>query len=83
MNGMKNGYGKYFYEDGACVEGTWKDNQLNGHGKLYYSNGKLAYDGEYLMGEFHGFGKACNLDPLPVGKQGINYKDFNEVGEEW
>lgn len=47
---MKNGYGKFVYEDGAYVEGMWKNNQLHGQGKLYYSNGKLAYDGEYDMG---------------------------------
>lgn len=38
------------YEDGAYVEGLWKNDQLNGPAKLYYSTGKLAYDGEYYMG---------------------------------
>ena len=26
-------------------------------GKEYYNNGKLSYDGEYLRGKKHGFGK--------------------------
>lgn len=83
MNGKKHGYGKYVYEDGVYVQGLWRNDELNGAGKLYFSNGKLVYDGEYENGQFHGFGRVYNWDPKPTKGQGINYKDFGTVREEW
>jgi hypothetical protein len=33
---------------------------MNGFGKLYYKSGKIAYEGYWLLDEFHGFGKLYN-----------------------
>jgi hypothetical protein len=40
---MRNGFGKFYYNEGSVYEGAWKDNLMNGNGILYYCNGKLAY----------------------------------------
>lgn len=36
MNGLKHGYGKFYYQDGGYYEGQWKNNKMDGYGKLYY-----------------------------------------------
>lgn len=45
MNGLKHGYGKFYYQDGGYYDGTWHFGKMNGRGKLYYQSLKLAYDG--------------------------------------
>lgn len=44
-NGMRNGRGKFFYQDGGFYDGNWKDDKMHGEGKLYYNETKLAYEG--------------------------------------
>ena len=61
---MRNGFGKFYYNEGSVYEGNWKDNLMHGKGNLYYSNGKLAYEGDWRMDEFHGQGKVYNQDQL-------------------
>lgn len=51
---------------------------MHGKGNLYYSNGNLAYEGDWRMDEFHGFGKVYNQDQLEI-KGPYNYKDFTDV----
>jgi hypothetical protein len=45
LNGLKHGYGKFFYQDGGLYEGNWKFGKMEGVGKLYYQSERLAYDG--------------------------------------
>lgn len=45
---MRNGRGKFSYQDGGYYEGEWKDNKMHGWGKLFYENGKIAYEGYWL-----------------------------------
>jgi hypothetical protein len=33
---MRNGRGKFYYQDGGYYEGMWRDNKMDGWGKLYY-----------------------------------------------
>jgi hypothetical protein len=40
---MRDGQGKFFYQDGGRYEGSWKENKMNGFGKLYYQSDKIAY----------------------------------------
>ena len=40
---MRNGWGKFYYDDGGHYEGEWKNNKMNGWGKLFYDGGRLAY----------------------------------------
>ena len=60
MNGMRHGYGRFFYQDGGRYEGEWKNNKMNGQGKLFYQSNKLAYDGEWLNDQFEGKGTLFN-----------------------
>lgn len=80
--GMRNGKGKFYYQDGGYYEGEWKDNKMHGEGKLYYSENKLAYEGEWYMDEFHGHGKVYNDNPILLDGP-FNYKDFDELDEYW
>lgn len=43
LNGMRHGYGKFYYQDGGMYDGDWKENKMEGYGKLFYQSGKLAY----------------------------------------
>lgn len=44
-NGMRHGFGKFYYQDGGMYEGHWNQNKMEGFGRLYYQSGKLAYEG--------------------------------------
>ncbi len=39
-NGARNGYGVFFYSNGARYEGEWKNNLKNGFGIMIYEDGK-------------------------------------------
>ena len=54
-NGLKNGYGKYYWEDGNKYEGEWKDNVLHGIGTYYWKSG-AKYEGGLIKGEKNGKG---------------------------
>jgi antitoxin component YwqK of YwqJK toxin-antitoxin module len=45
---MRNGRGKFYYQDGGYYDGQWKNDQMNGYGKLYYDGGALAYEGNWI-----------------------------------
>ena len=47
---MRNGRGRFYYQDGGYYEGQWKNNKMDGFGKLYYEGGKLAYEGQWFVG---------------------------------
>lgn len=63
---MRNGKGKFYYQEGSYYDGEWKNNNMHGYGKLYYSNKKLAYEGEWFIDQFHGHGKVYNDEPAPI-----------------
>jgi hypothetical protein len=48
----RNGQGKYWYADGRCYSGEYKDDRPNGQGKQTDSDGSVLYDGEWNLGEF-------------------------------
>ena len=50
-NGLRNGKGKEFYNNGKLLfEGEYKNGLKNGKGKQYDKNGKIIVDGEYSNG---------------------------------
>ena len=55
INGVRNGYGTYFYHNGDKFEGFWKDNKKHGMGTLYYKDGNL-YVGQWRNSEKDGIG---------------------------
>ena len=53
---MKDGFGKYIYENGDYYEGKWKNYLRNGVGKLFNKNGEIIYVGEWVNDKREGFG---------------------------
>ncbi len=46
-NGLRNGRGKFFYQDGGFYDGNWKDDKMHGFGRLFSNFGVLVYDGNW------------------------------------
>lgn len=42
IDGKRNGYGTYTWDNGDKYEGEWKNDQRNGYGTYYYKNGTTA-----------------------------------------
>lgn len=51
VQGKKEGYGKYYQENGIRYMGEWKDDKPNGIGKLYNTSGELTHKGEWKDGD--------------------------------
>lgn len=79
---MRNGRGKFYYQDGGYYEGSWKNNKMDGYGKLYYEGGKLAYEGYWLQDEFNGLGKVYNDNPVPLTGS-FDYTNFELLEDYW
>lgn len=47
VNGVKKGYGKYTYNDGAFYIGNWNDNQKQGEGEFVSVNNGWRYIGQF------------------------------------
>lgn len=75
---MRNGKGKFFYQEGSFYDGEWKNNNMHGYGKLYYSNGKLAYEGDWFIDQFHGRGKVFNDEPASIFGY-FDYTNFDNL----
>ena len=55
-NGLRSGYGRQVWKDGAFYEGFWKEDQTCGVGRQIFANGNI-YEGEWFRGRPHGHGK--------------------------
>ena len=55
-NGMRNGYGKLVFADGASYEGEFADNERCGNGIEICANG-VVYSGQWQKGRMNGRGK--------------------------
>ena len=82
VDGVKEGYGKLTYSDGAYYEGNFKEDKMHGKGTLYYGPDKPAYDGEWICDQFHGKGSLYNENPVPLNGS-FNYNDFNLIEDFW
>ena len=50
VNGLKNGKGKEYSDDGDILyEREYLNDSRHGKGKEYYYNGKLHFEGEYFF----------------------------------
>ncbi|KRX10097.1 Protein kinase-like domain [Pseudocohnilembus persalinus] len=81
-NNMRNGQGKFYFQDGGLYEGQWKDNKMDGKGILYYQNGQKAYDGQWKDDMFNGYATLFNENPQNSDTN-INYKNFDQIGNCW
>jgi len=67
LNGMRDGRGKFYYQDGGLFDGEWSQNKMHGKGVLSYASGKPAYDGDWIDDKFDGYGILYNENPEPLG----------------
>lgn len=81
-NGMRHGYGIFYYQDGGMYDGEWRYNKMEGHGKLFYQSGKLAYEGQWSQDQFSGRGTLYNEYP-DVTREPLNFRNLDEVEEMW
>ena len=71
LNGLKNGKGKEYYNNGKLLyEGEYKNDLRHGKGKEYYLNGKIKFEGEYL------YDKKWNIIGFDINNNVIN--ELNE-----
>ena len=54
VDGLREGFGKYFSPSGYEYDGEWKDNKRNGKGKEKWPNGD-TYEGECRGGVNHDY----------------------------
>jgi hypothetical protein len=55
INGIREGYGTYYYHNGDKYEGWWQNNKKHGMGTLFYKDGNL-YIGQWKNSEKEGTG---------------------------
>ena len=79
---MRNGRGKFYYQDGGYYEGQWRNNKMDGFGKLYYEGGKIAYEGSWSQDEFNGYGKVYNDNPTQLTTS-FDYTNFDLLEDFW
>jgi hypothetical protein len=73
-DGIANGYGKYFYPKPDGFEGLWMEP----------SEDRLVYEGIFLNGKKHGFGKLSNIDYNYEGNWELNQKSgFGKETIKW
>jgi hypothetical protein len=82
LNGLRHGYGRFYYQDGGMYDGSWRENRMEGQGKLYYQSGKLAYDGTWKGDQFMGYGVLYNEAHDSLSGS-FNYNNFDDVDEHW
>lgn len=75
---MKNGAGRFYYQDGGMYDGNWVEGKMHGIGRLYYQSGKLAYEGEWKADQFWGAGVLHNECPEQLTHP-FNYRNFNTL----
>uniref|UniRef100_A0A8C4TD23 Radial spoke head 10 homolog B n=1 Tax=Erpetoichthys calabaricus TaxID=27687 RepID=A0A8C4TD23_ERPCA len=57
VQGLRHGYGKFYYANGTLYDGEWHYNKKHGQGKFVFKNGRL-FEGEFVedrMVEFPNF----------------------------
>lgn len=82
VRGMRNGHGKFYYQDGGLYDGNWKNNKMDGFGALYYDSQLIAYEGMWKNDQFHGHGKLYNENPEPL-EDSFDFTNFDKTDNFW
>ena len=77
---QREGFGKYFLQDGSIYEGFFKDNKMEGRGRLLNIEG-FVYEGEFKNCLASGYGKYIGLDGTIYKGNWLNDKQ-NGIGNE-
>ena len=72
-NNVRDGFGKFLFNDGRVYEGMWSDGKQHGEGKLFEADGSVK-DGTWNQGTFVNRRKSClsTLDRKVVESQMSN-----------
>ena len=91
LNGVPEGKGIMYWDNGDRYEGEWKNDKKDGKGTYYYSNGE-RYEGDWVNDKREGKGIIYFIDgnvykgdwknDNKEGK-GINYRYNGNVYEKW
>ncbi|MCQ2821700.1 MAG: hypothetical protein MJ252_30955 [archaeon] len=76
--GKREGFGKYFLQNGSIYEGFFKDNKMEGRGRMISTSG-FVYDGLFHNSKANGYGKLVTLDGTIYKGNWLNDKQ-NGVG---
>lgn len=79
---MRQGFGRFEYQNGGYYEGQWNRNKMEGFAKLFYQNGEVAYEGYWCDDMFNGSGRLWNDQPETF-KSPFAYEDFTSLGNKW
>ena len=75
LNGVPEGKGIMYWNNGCRYEGEWRNNKKDGKGIFYYANGD-RYEGDFRNGKIEGRG-------IFIGKNGEKYiGDFKDNRKE-
>lgn len=53
--GLRSGFGKYFWNSGSRYEGNWEEDVRKGHGAFFWTDGS-RYEGEWENDKMNGYG---------------------------
>ncbi|MCL2045384.1 MAG: hypothetical protein FWG88_03250 [Oscillospiraceae bacterium] len=69
----QNGQGCFFYSNGSQYIGGFANGQANGKGEIIDASGRLIYSGDFVQGQFDGYGIYHN-------PEGWSYEGYFEKG---
>lgn len=82
FKGVREGKGKFYYQDGGFYDGDWRDNKMEGFGILYYQSNRKAYEGLWVNDQFHGQGMLFNDKPIPFDEP-FDFNNFDDIDDFW
>jgi len=84
INGLRNGKGKEYDEDGNVIfEGEYINGLICGKGKEYIGDGNVIFEGEYINGLRHGKGKEYALNNYKLRFEGEYLYNNKLKGKEY
>lgn len=76
------GLGERYYNDGAYIQGFWKNGELNGQGLMIFNNGNY-YKGEFINSKFEGHGQLRTFDRNVYEGEWVGGKQHGKGVEKW
>lgn len=80
VNCMRDGIGQAIFSDGSLFDGCWRNDQPNGQGVLYSVVGLEVYRGNFVGGQYGGFG--CERNTMVI-QQDFSFDDFTTLASQW
>ena len=82
VDGLRNGYGIFHYNEGGKYCGDWLNSKMHGRGTLYYSDGRIAYQGEWRHDSLNGNGILYNQNPKKINTK-FDFSNFDDSEDIW